>query len=355
METPYLFEHIPFPAVEGNPRNGEGDVIELADGRLLMVFGEFVGPSDHSGATLQGVISEDRGRTWQDKHTVQENIGGQNVMSVSLLRLANGEILLGFLRKDEIRTHCTPFVRHSRDEGKTWTEPAPVVPVSPRYYVVNNDRVTQLSSGRVLMPAHVMQDQEREGDAVFISDDAGKMWRRTDIHPFLPESKSNAQEPGLIELRDERLMMWCRCDLGQIYRCYSSDAGETFGPWGPMGLKAPCSPSAIKRLPASGNLLCIFNNHESPPAYWAVARAPLTAAVSEDEGETWKVVDDLEPDRTRAYCYTSVTFLPDGEVLLTYYHGRTIDTVEDGKFVRAHRNLTHLKVAIFKEDWLQGR
>ena len=355
METPYIFENIPFPAVEGNPRNGEGDAVVLDDGRVLMVYGEFTGPSDHSEGTLQGVISSDSGRTWQDKHTVQDNIGGMNVMSVSLHRLANGEILLGFLRKDEVSTHCTPFVRRSADEGKTWSEPEPVVPVTSDYYVVNNDRVVQLEGGRVLMPAHLIGETARLGDAVFRSDDQGKTWTRSDVHPFLPESKSDAQEPGLVELRDGRIMMICRCDLGQIYRCYSTDGAETFGDWEPMGLKAPCSPGMVKRLPASGHLMCIFNNHEVPPEYWAVSRAPLTVALSTDEAETWKVVGDLEPDRTSAYCYTSVTFLPDEEILLTYYHGRTIDSVVDGKLVRQHRNLSHLKVGVFKESWVTGR
>ena len=158
-----------------------------------------------------------------------------------------------------------------------------------------------------------------------------------------------------MELKDGRVMMWCRCDLGQIYRCYSDGGCETFGPWGPMGLKAPVSPSSIKRLPSTGDLLCIFNNHEIPPEYWAVGRAPLTAAISSDEGATWRVVGDLEPDRTRSYCYTSITFIPDGEVLLTYYLGRYVDSVEDGKFIRRQYNLSHLKVGIFRESWLRGK
>ena len=353
MQTAYVFENIPFPAVEGNPRNGEGDVMELADGRLLMVYGEFYGGADHAAATLQGVVSADGGRTWQDKHTVQPNIGGLNVMSVSMLRLDNGEILLNFLRKDRQASACTPFIRRSGDEGMTWSDPRPVAPVSSTYYVVNNDRLIQIKAGRILMPACVYDaGRIKEGDRVFFSDDRAKTWRMTKIHPFLAQSKSGAQEPGVIELRDGRVMMWCRCDLGQIYRCYSKDGAETFGPWEPMGLKAPCSPAAIQRIPSTGDLLCIFNNHAAPPEYWAVGRSPLTTALSSDEGATWRIVGDLEPDRTKSYCYTSVTFLPGGEILLAYYHGRDMDAVEQGKYIRRHYNLAHLKVGIFSEKWL---
>jgi hypothetical protein len=145
MQTGYSYERIAFPAEEGNPRaregnwrNGEGDVIEFADGRLLLVFGEFLGWEDHAPATLQGAISRDHGRTWEDKHLVQENIGRRNVMSVSLLRLPGGEILMGFMRKDERLAQCTPFLRRSADEGRTWSPPEPVVAPGPRYHVSNS-------------------------------------------------------------------------------------------------------------------------------------------------------------------------------------------------------------------------
>jgi hypothetical protein len=63
------------------------------------------------------------------------------------------------------------------------------------------------------------------------------------------------------------------------------------------------------------------------------------------------VVGDLEPDRTKSYCYTSVTFLPGEEILLTYYLGRSVDVVEDGRLIRQQKNLSHLKVAVIGEKW----
>ena len=157
MESEYIFERIVFPSGEGNPRNGEGDVVRLSDGRLLMVYGEFVGGSDSAPATLQGVVSTDRGRTWGGKHTVQQNIGQENVMCASLLRLQNGEMLLGFLRKDKHMLQCTPFVRRSADEGRTWSEPEPVTPPRlPFYYVVNNSRMVGGLQGRMAVPAERM-------------------------------------------------------------------------------------------------------------------------------------------------------------------------------------------------------
>lgn len=352
MESPYVYERILFPAVEGNPRNGEGDVVALSDGRLLMVYGEFLGNSDSAQATLQGVYSADRGRTWGGKHTVQENIGQLNIMSVSLLRLQNGEILLHFLKKDEHMLQCTPYIRRSADEGRTWSAPEAVTPPrAPLYYVVNNDRLIQLRGGRILIPACVYDNGARTGDRLFLSDDNGRSWTAAAVHPF-GDNEHGPLEPGVIELRDGRILMWCRTGLRDIHACQSTDGGERFGPWRPLGLPAPSAPASMARLPSTGDILCIFNSHAVPREYWAVDRSPLTAALSADEGDTWRIVGDLEPDRTRAYCYTSITFLPEQEVLLTYYHGRTVEEVVDGVFARRRLNLSHLKAAVFKESWL---
>jgi hypothetical protein len=86
-----------------------------------------------------------------------------------------------------------------------------------------------------------------------------------------------------------------------------------------------------------------------------MTRSPLTAALSSDDGRTWRVAGDLEPDRTHSYCYASVGFLPNREILLTYYTGGFVDVVEDGRLIRRQRNLLNLKVAALAEDWLYGR
>ena len=72
-------------------------------------------------------------------------------MSVSLLRLPGGEIALFYLRKNSL-DDCRLYLRLSTDEGKTWGDPTIVHP-RRAYFVVNNDRVIQLRSGRLVGPA----------------------------------------------------------------------------------------------------------------------------------------------------------------------------------------------------------
>src|SRR5690606_7827396 len=86
---------------ENNPRNSERDFIQLKDGRVLYVYSHYYGESssDHGTAYLAGRYSEDQGKTWtREDELVLPNEGGMNVMSVSLLRLQNGDIALFYLR-----------------------------------------------------------------------------------------------------------------------------------------------------------------------------------------------------------------------------------------------------------------
>src|SRR5262249_53913207 len=90
------------PTSGTNPRNSEGAFVELKDGRLLFVYTHFTGGSgDHAAAHLAARSSVDGGRTWTAKdELVLPNEAQMNVMSVSLVRLASGEIALFYLRKN---------------------------------------------------------------------------------------------------------------------------------------------------------------------------------------------------------------------------------------------------------------
>ena len=174
------------PPSEQNPRNSEGDFIRLEDGRILLVYTHFTsGAADHATAFLAGRISDDSGKTWSEQDTtVLANEGDQNVMSVSLLRLQDGRIALFYARKNSSED-CRPCVRFSDNEAKTWSEPIVCIPDAELgYYVLNNDRVIQLRSGRLVMPVaqhHGIGWPKWTGQGTalcYLSDDCGKTWRR---------------------------------------------------------------------------------------------------------------------------------------------------------------------------------
>ena len=157
--------------------------MNLKDGRILYIYSRFSGDSssDHAPAHLAARYSSDGGKTWtREDETVVPNEGGRNVMSVSLLRLQNGDIALFYGRKNSL-TDCTPQMRISKDEGKTWSEPISVITDKSGYFVLNNDRVIQLESGRILVPVALHNNngndfQEKGELFCYYSDDNGKTW-----------------------------------------------------------------------------------------------------------------------------------------------------------------------------------
>lgn len=313
------FEHILVPVTEEIPRSGEGSIVELKDGRLLLSYTEFYGGgADNSAAHIVGLHSADGGRTWTDRHILQPNTGAENVMSSSLLRLQNGEVAFFYLQKNSL-SDCFPCVRFSSDEGGTWSEP---IRVGSRngYHVMNNDRPIQLASGRLLAPIAIVVDATDptfyQTAFCYCSDDNGRTWREGAEQRM----ETTVQEPGLVELKDGRVLMIVRTPLQCICKAISSDGGETWSEFCPMPLASPMSPAAVKRIPSTGDLVIFYNNNGSTDEHLKHRRTPLTTAISRNEGETWTCIRDLEPDRTHVYCYLSACFTGD-DVLMSYYYG----------------------------------
>jgi sialidase-1 len=310
------------PATPANPRNSEADVIVLRDGTLLTAWSEFIGGArDDSTARIAGARSTDGGRTWSERFVLQPNVGQQNVMSASFLRLRSGEILLFYAVKNSPR-ELYFMVRRSSDEGKSWSEPARVI-ADPGYYVMNNARVVQLKSGRIVCPTSFTQEDFTRGEqfrtVMYYSDDDGRTWRRgTGI---LAAPKRGAMEPGLLELRDGRLLQIIRTQLGEIWHSHSRDGGDTWSEPRAWTVRAPEAPSTLVRLPGRGELLLIYNPVVQLGSDHSGPRTPLVAAISSDEGATWSKPKAIEPDPNATYAYTSVTFHGD-RALLTYYHRR---------------------------------
>ncbi|MFN2169408.1 MAG: sialidase family protein [Anaerolineae bacterium] len=320
------YETLIAPAGPGNPRNGEGAIVALRDGRLLLAWTHFTGGGqDHAEAEIWARVSRDGGRSWDEPYLLQENIGACNVMSVGFLRAHSGELLFGFLVKNHPNEDCHYYVRHSVDEGETWGEPILATP-EEGYFVVNNDRLLGTPSGRMLVPAARSVGAHHHALATcFASGDGGHTWARCAPYLDLPGDAVGLQEPGLVACADGSLWMVLRTGRGCIYASRSLDEGETWSTPEPTSLIAPVSPASAKRLPGSDQILILYNDRRGVP-YSAgrdarfQQRTPLAAAVSADHGRTWRDCGLLEADLSRSYCYTSIAFHGD-ETLLTYYVG----------------------------------
>ena len=315
------------PATPENLRNTEADVLVRRDGSLLAAWADFyAGSRDDAPARISASVSSDGGRTWAPRFTLQENTGGTNVMSVTLLRSRTGDVLFFYLQKNS-RTDLRAHVRRSTDDARTWGPPV-LVTADPGYHVMNNARVIQLRSGRLLAPVATSKEVWTKNDdfrtSVYLSDDDGRTWRRS--RSLLSAPKRGAMEPGLIELRDGRVMQIIRTQTGFIWRSFSSDGGETWTDAAAWDIESPESPATLVRMPGQGDWLLVWN----PTVAWGDpartvlganhggARTPLAAMVSRDEGRTWSRPRNVESSPASTYAYTSVTF-HEGRALLTYY------------------------------------
>ncbi len=324
-----------------NMRNSETDFIQLKDGRILLVYTHFVGGyGDHSGAHLAGRYSDDGGYTWtREDRLVLANEGKMNIMCPSLLRLQNGEIALFYLRKNS-GNDCHLYMRKSTDETQSWSEPTLCMDRAG-YFVVNNDRIIQLSSGRLVAPTAC------NGWATcFLSDDNGQSWYQSDT-----EIKDwtgvigGLQEPAVVELKDGRLYMLSRTALGRQYGSWSEDGGITWtSPAEPTNIICPRLPCAIERIPSTGDLLLVWNDHSDAPmsilgGYFGGKETPLRVAISRDEGLTWENVKTIEADPDGWYVYPSICFVDD-RVLLAYCAGNH------------PYHMAKTQVTVFDVDWL---
>ena len=308
------------PPAKDNPRNSEAAMIDLADGRIMLVYSRFTGGrGDHAKANLSARFSSDGGATWtrDDIHITRGDEGGMNTMSPSLLRMQDGGIGLFYLRKNSL-TDCRVFLRVSRDEAKTWGE-ARVCTEPVGYYVMNNDRIVRLASGRILLPVALHATpakptfERHAAIACFYSDDDAKSWKRS---AYVAGGGEHAlEEPGVLELKDGRVMLWVRTDAGKQFVSHSRDGGVAWDEFAPSNIPSPRSPASIERIPGTGDLLLAWNNNADVSTKTHGKRTPFNVAISRDEGRTWTNVKTLESDPDGWYCYTAIHFAGEHVVL----------------------------------------
>lgn len=335
LELGTVVRDLPPDLQAGNPRNSEGTFLETGEDEILFVYSRFRGsdPADQAFADLCLMRSMDGGRTFDEGTVILtcEGEGGVNMMSPSLLRMENGEVGLFYLVRMTY-TMTRIFLRRSADGGRTWGERVRCS-TQDDFFVVNNDRVLRLSTGRILIPVASHRAGEgffdsRSEAMYFYSDDDGRSWRPSAGKVALPHSAhctSGLQEPGLAELRNGVLWSWARTELGRQYEMFSMDGGDTWTACQPSRFTSPNSPLCMKRaddgkLYAVWNPIPEYNGRDRLDGIFTGGRTPMVLAVSGDDGRTFTEPVAFEWDEERGYCYCAICFTRDA-LLLAYCAG----------------------------------
>lgn len=332
-------------------RKGEGDVIELDDGRLFLAFMEFSGDgSDVATTRIVAVESSDGGLTWDRHRVLAETASGDvNVYSPNLIRALDGGILLLFMRQhSSVPRSSTLHAWRSVDGGTTFTPHAEFM--TGQDCSLCNAVVARVGSGRLLLPVTRLHEA---GDnpyghsydgTVLHSDDDGGTWCEAESRVTLP--MRGVMEPHVEQTGGGRALMVMRSQLGSLFLSESVDEGLTWSKPQTTGLRTPESCPELVRIPGTGDLLMVWNNSPYDPAFRSHfgKRSPLTAAVSQDEGRTWQQIRDIEDDPARAFSNPGCRFTRAGKAIVNYW---TCEYLPDWRM----QDVIDLRVALIDTEW----
>lgn len=189
----------------------------------------------------------------------------------------------------------------------------------------------QLPSGRILVP---MYSDGYSFGIMAISDDAGYTWSASE-----PIAGFGSIQPSVVRRKDGTLVAYLR-DNGpppkRAHISYSKDDGVSWTIARDSDILNPgTSLEAI--VLKSGSWLMVYNDLEQ-------GRYSLVAALSDDEGTTWKWRRHLEGDPTlkvpKQFHYPSVIQAKDGTIHVTYSF-----------FVPEGKSIKHVQ---FDEAWVKN-
>ncbi|MFE5836581.1 exo-alpha-sialidase [Arthrobacter sp. NPDC056493] len=265
---------------------------------------------------------------WAEERVVAATPGRSDQNPV-LFRSPTGELVL--LHTAQVlgaQDTSRVLLRRSSDGGESWSEPAEIAG-DPGLFI--RQPVVAISPTRWLLPAFrclPLPGRQWRGSAdvtvVLITDDAGTTWREVEV----PES-TGLVHMAIVRRSEGRLLGFFRSRWAdRVYRTTSADEGETWSAPTPTEVPNNNSSIAVGSREASGPLLLVANPVAAPEgahegdddelltegkytapgtrqplarhAVWGTPRLPLTLLLSDDEGQSWRSVLDLEDSQTLA-------------------------------------------------------
>ena len=275
----------------------------LPDGRLMGIFDRTVGGGPETAARY----STDEGRSWGDAVTLFRlpgELGGWGLHKALVDH--NGELHLFFTsdahtggETDLYRKHYDIWHVASANGRKEWKDPNLV----RKGYYGSMLSVIELRSGRLVLPVCYLTPRKwssrgagfdtfafmgRFSSSILYSDDSGQTWRQSNVEFKTPTPTIGADgmiEPIALELKDGRVWLLIRTQLGRFFQSFSQD-GSVWSPPRPTRILSSDSPPSLVRL-KDGRIVMLWNNCLRF-SYANGGRHTLHAAISEDDGKTWR-------------------------------------------------------------------
>lgn len=352
--------------------NHASNIVSLKNGDLLCAW---FGGSREGHADVYILLSRLKKGTsqWTDP-TVVSGDPGRSEQNPVLFPSPEGKLWLFYTAQLDFDQGTSQVrFRISEDEGHSWSEIHTLFDI-PGSFI--RQPLVVLDNGDWLFPMYYSKKTQFYGSdysAVKISADQGKTW----VEHTVPQS-AGLVHMNVLKTSGGSLTAFFRSRWAdRIYRSCSGDSGRTWSIPAPTLL--PNNNASIQAaVLKSGHIAVVFNNRCSdqyrregniPPwmdenefglpeaasehlrsAVWGTPRVPLTIALSEDGGETWPYMRDLETDGEKMpegdpkakskgeYSYPSIFQTQDGTIHITYTYLR--DRI---KYVR------------ISEDWIRNK
>lgn len=267
------------------------------------------------------LVSRDNGETWSHQKAGPDyppNFGGIAKEAPAFARNPRtGE----FIRVQPIRDHV--FLSQGGLDGK-WVAATRDGKASADWRAVRENLLTLpgiirsplfVDGGRrIVVPTHVAG----EGTTMWLSDDGGLSWRKSRSLISAPPHRPGGVHRGtrwqnlgveatVVELRGGALWALLRTSQDHHYESFSRDKGETWTAAAPSRFAGTLTMPTLGRL-ADGRLLVLWTNQAALPELPNASgkgedaftnRDTLHAAVSDDEGRTWRGFREVALDEHR--------------------------------------------------------
>jgi sialidase-1 len=288
--------------------------------------------------------STNNGRAWSPTFTIEDAAEHWSAANpATVVDRGTKTIWLFYLRGKPGRNTYTArpgtddvgtFIRHSKDNGLTWSEPFDLTSVTRdmadskwRTSVVGPGGGIQSRDGRLAVPVWKF---EPWGVFAVVSDDHGKTWKR---HQVVPDVSGD--ECQLVELGDGRWLFDIRQQRGgHRWRSSSNDKGETWSKPRPGENVSPVA-CAIERYTSADDDLnrLVWTGPKGPQ------RSNLVVRVSYDEGATF---GNERPIYIGPSAYSDLTILKDRTVGVLWERG-------------TNKNYQFISFTRFDGAWLERR
>lgn len=278
-------------------------IAAFADGELLVAWYAYRGPGELDEAAVYLMRRPADTTTWSTPVALPASA----VAHANPVLYAEGDAVWLFTAVVPGTGWSTAHVevRRSADRGVTWGEPVQLggpLGTNVRFPPV------RLADHTLLLPAY----DDLWPRALFFTSADGEQWT---LRSAVTAAGITGTQPALAFDGQGNVWAVLRNTIGGwLWVTRSTDGGRTWATPIDSGFPNPGSPAALQRL-ADGALLLIFNDS-------LVARHPLSATISYDDGATWTSPRVLV-DGTGSYAYPAVTQTTDETVHIVYSHART--------------------------------